>query len=295
MRIKNKKISARLKIVSATATVIFTLATAFTSTIAWFSTKTSVEVSGGSFTVKPVSGIQYELYYLDHFAISQDTNKDGNFNTVVNSHSGYEVAAANPVFNKVTFDDDGNVIDSNQNIVSDDLNPTNIRHLWPAHRLTYAIVVESGNLSKFSLDSWDEETDANTKTKDDEDHDVLISLSWAINLYGAAYNITKTNDEAADVATGFANNYRNASLTDKFNYSQDLPANPVTPLNIVDSVSGESSDSTRTILYFSVEFDDSETTYYEYDDTTAYYTQSIDGNSNCYEKLILKDLVFTLA
>ena len=155
--------------------------------------------------------------------------------------------------------------------------------------------IETGNLTSFTLESWDEETDADTKTKDDEDHDVLISLSWAINLYGAAYNITKTNDEAADVATGFANNYRNASLTDKFNYSQDLPADPVTPLNIVDSVSGESSDSTRTILYFSVEFDDSETTYYEYDDTTAYYTQSIDGNSNCYEKLILKDLVFTLA
>ena len=294
MRIKNKKISARLKIVSATATVIFTLATAFTSTIAWFSTKTSVEVTGGTFSVKNTSGIQYELYYLDHFVVAGD-NKDGNFNTVVNTHSGYEVAATNPVFYKINFDENGNVIDNEQNVVSDELNPTNISHLWPAHKLTYAIVIETGNLTSFTLESWDEETDADTKTKDDEDHDVLISLSWAINLYGAAYNITKTNNEATDVATGFTNNYRNASLTDKFNYSQDLPADPVTPLNIVDSVSGESSDSTRTILYFSVEFDDSETTYYEYDDTTAYYTQSIDGNSNCYEKLILKDLVFTLA
>lgn len=296
MSIRNKKISARCKIVAATATVIFTLLTAFTSTIAWFSTKTSVEVSGGSFTVKPVSGIQYELYYLDHFVISQDTNKDGNFNTVVNSHSGYEVDTANPVFNKVTFDEDGHVIDNNQNIVSDDLNPTNIRHLWPAHKLTYAIVIESGDLASFTLQSWDEETDANTKTKDNEDHDVLISLSWAINLYGAAYNVTKTNNEATDVATGFASNYRSASLTDKFNYSQALPApSPRAPLNIVNSVSGESSENTRTILYFSVEFDDSASTYYELDADDDYYTKSVDGNSNCYEKLILKDLVFTLA
>ena len=156
-----KKLSIRLKIAAATATVIFTLATVFTSTIAWFSTKTSTEVTGGSFTVKPVSGIQYELYYLDHFEVSQNLNKDGNFNTIVNSHSGYEVAAANPVFNLVTFDDDGHVIDNNQQVVSDDLNPTNICHLWPAHKLTYAIVIESGNLTNFTLDSWDEETDAN--------------------------------------------------------------------------------------------------------------------------------------
>lgn len=52
MKMFGKKISTRLKIVAATATVIFTLATVFTSTIAWFSTKTSVNVSGGRFTVR---------------------------------------------------------------------------------------------------------------------------------------------------------------------------------------------------------------------------------------------------
>ena len=99
-----KKINTRLKIVAATATVIFTLATVFTSTIAWFSTKASVNVSGGTFTVKNASGLQYDLYYLDHFVVNE-SNKDGNFNTVVSKHSGYEVAAGTPVFNKVNYND----------------------------------------------------------------------------------------------------------------------------------------------------------------------------------------------
>ena len=294
MKMLRKKISTRLKIVAATATVIFTLATVFTSTIAWFSTKTSVEVTGGTFTVQNVSGLEYDLYYLDHFVVNE-TNKDGNFNTVCDIHSGYEVAYTNAVFNKIDFDENGNVIDNEQNIVSDDLNPTNISHLWPAHKLTYAIVIKNGSIGRFSLQSWDEETDEDSKTKDNLDNDVLISLSWAINLYGASYSVNKTNNVAADVATGFAS-YRVASLSDTFNYSQALPAPPTKQaINVINNASGESGDLTRQILYFSIEFDDDPDTYYELDEEDSYYTKSTSGNSNCYENLILKDLVFMLS
>ena len=227
--------------------------------------------------------------------IRDESNKDGNFNTVVSKHSGYEVAAGTPVFNKVNYNDEGQVIDNEQNVVSDDLNPTNISHLWPAHKLTYAIVVTSGDLNRFTLESWDEETDEDTKTKDNLDNDVLISLSWAINLYGAAYNVTKTNDVTADIASGFATSYSGATLNDTFTYSQASPApQPRQAINVVNSVSGASSDATRQILYFSIEFDDSSDTYYELDTNDSYYTKSVDGNSNCYENLILKDLVFML-
>ena len=285
-----------MKIVAATATVIFTLATVFTSTIAWFSTKTSVDVSGASFSVKSIGGIQYNLYYLDHFVVDNN-NKDGNFNTVINCHSGYEVAAPSPVFLPINFDDSGHVIDNNDQIVSDDLNPMNIRHLWPAHRLTYAIVIESGSLANFSLDSWDEETDANTKTKDSNNQDVLISLSWAINIYGKAYNVTQTNTVTDDIATGF-NSYKNAVMNDAFSYAQayTAPATaPTLPISVTSGVTGQGGENTRQILYFSIEFDDSNSTYYEYDSETSYYTKSTSGNSNCYEHLILKDLVFRLA
>ena len=298
-----KGISARLKIVAATATVIFTLLTVFTSTIAWFSTKTSATVNGGSFTVKPVSGIQYNLYYLDHFDCADTTvttdDKDGNFNTIFNTHSGYEQEFANPVFYPISFDDDGYVIDEEQNRVSEQLNPTNISHLWPAHKLTFAIVIDSTNFSSFSLDSWDEETDANIKTKDDNNNDVLISLSWAINLYGAAYKVPASGSVTADIATGFAS-YRGASLTDTFTYKPKYvqpDVEPQLPLSVVNTVTDQSGNSApRTILYFTIEFDDSESTWYEYDESNNYYTQSNNnGNSNCYEHLLLKDLVFKLA
>ena len=64
-----KKISSRLQIVVATATVIFTLATVFTSTIAWFTTKTSVNVDGGRFTVRGTPDCSIDsirLYKFDY-------------------------------------------------------------------------------------------------------------------------------------------------------------------------------------------------------------------------------------
>ena len=302
----SKRISARLKIVAATATVIFTLLTVFTSTIAWFSTKASATVSGGSFTVKPVSGIQYDIYYLDHFVVN-DSNVDGNYNTIFHTHSGYEQANANPVFNPISFDDNGNVIDANQNIVSEQLNPTNISHLWPAHRLTFAIVIDSSNFTSFSLDSWDEVTDANIKTKDSNDHDVLISLSWAINLYGAAYRVDKvtqnsTENIQAELSAGYAS-YRsaftNGSLHDSFTYKPvyvQPDVEPELPLSVTNTVTDvSSSNDSRIVLFFTIEFDDSVSTWYEYDENNNYYTQSTTGNSNCYEHLSLKDLVFKLA
>lgn len=311
MRIKNKKISARLKIVSATATVIFTLATAFTSTIAWFSTKTSVEVSGGSFTVQATGGIDYELYYLDHFVDNQ-ANKPGNYSSVIDSYCGYQVASGTPVFYLAEYDDDGvfvGVKDNSDNYVVGAGNPTDISNLWPAHKLTYALVIETGTLKGFSLEDWDETTNENVITVVEEveneqvvEREVEISLSWAINLYGAAYNdINKTNDVYADVANGFAakQTYINA-LTDIFGYNQDLRADdPRDPTVFFDSAA-PAIDNKRQIIYFSIEFDNDEETYYsideDYEDATkTCYVKDEEGNSNCYENLHLMDLVFKLS
>jgi len=294
MIIKNKRIATNLKVIAGTFTAIFTLFTAFTSTFAWFASKTSVEATGAMITVKTGDGINYELYYLDHFVVNE-SNKDGNFNSVAQIHSGYEVSASNPVFNKINFDSNGHVIDDEENIVSDELNPTNISHLWPAHKLTYAIVLTQGEFNKFCLESWSEQTSADSITKDDQDNDVRISLSWAINIYGAAYNVTKTNDIVSDIANGFTTNYRGATLSDAFNYSQASPApSPKPTIDVTDTISGEASDQTRQILYFSIEFDDSNSTYYKLDESHDYYTKDTSGNSNCYENLSLTDLVFKI-
>ena len=288
-----KKINARLKIVGATLTTIFSLSSVFAGTLAWFASNSTVTASAGSVSIKAPDGVNFDLYYLHHFAIDQSTNKDGNYNTSISAYSGYETAAANAVFEKILLNDNGVVVDNQGDPVSEDQNPTMINHLWPAHRLTYAIVITEGHVNNFTLDSWDEETNNAIKTKDAEENDVLISLSWAINIYGSAHIVTATNDVIADIGTGFTS-YAAASLTDTFNYSQASPApNPHTSLSVIPSITA-GQDSERTIVYFSIEFSNDSDTFYTLNSETGYYAKSTSGNSNCYESLILKDLIFKL-
>ena len=278
------KISAKLKIAGATFTTIFTLLSAFTATYAWFSTNMTFSAAADSFTVEARDGIQFNLYYLHHFAIDQTTNKNGNYNFDIDSFSGYELSYINPVFIQVNYDSEGHIIDSDD--------PTNISHLWPAHKVTYAIVVTSGQFEGFNLDSWGEIRSPSVITRVN-DQDVEISLSWATDMYGGAYYVTSTENVANDIATGYTSYVNDSTVTDKFLYSQDNIAPEVKPsINIVDSVSGESGDNKRIILYFSIEFSDDESTYYTYQN--PYYVKDTLGNSNCYENLSFTNLVFKL-
>lgn len=273
-------------------TSLFSLFSLFTATMAWFASNNSVTATGASITVKAPDGVGFGLYYLHHFVIDQSTNKDGNYNTAADIYSGYENAASNAVFEPVLFDGSGVVVDDQGDALSDDENPMMINHLWPAHQLTYAIVINSGEVSSFSLDSWGEETNDNVKTVSDD----LVSLSWAINIFGSAQFVTSTNDVEADISTGFTS-YAAASLSDAFTYSQASPAPQVhNAIDILPSIS-EAQVNKRTIIYFSVEFSDDSDTYYALNniaDGVSYYSKSTDGNSNCYESLSLTDLVFKL-
>ena len=293
MAIKGKKISTKLKVIGATATVLFSLFSFFTGTLAWFTNNNTVTASGASVTVEAPEGVNFDIYYLHHFEIDQNTNKDGNYNSIIDAYSGYENAAANAVFESVLYDEDGNVVDELGQEVDEEENPMMINHLWPAHRLTYAIVITGGDVSNFSLDSWDEETDDSVKATNND----LISLSWAINIFGSSYTVSATNDVTADIATGFVS-YAAANLNDTFTYSQASPAPVQHPaINVIPSISGAQVGQ-RTIVYFSIEFSDSNDTYYELDNITngvSYYSKNTGGNSNCYERLSLKDLVFKLA
>lgn len=273
------------KIAVSTMIAIFSLASAFAGTYAWFTSMSPVSVSGATFKIKSPNGIQFDLYYLHHFAVDQSTNKNGNYNYDTDIFAGYEIAYANPVFVQVNYDSDGSVSDLND--------PTNISHLWPAHKTTYAIVVTSGTLNSFSLDSWDEVRLPSVLTQVN-DQDVEISLSWAIDMFGAAYYISSTATVEDDIATGFTSYLNDNAITDKFLYSQTNIAPAVKPsINIVDSISGASGDNKRVILYFSIEFSDDSSTYYTYN--APYYVKNTSGNSNCYENLSLTDLVFKLA
>ena len=292
MVLKKKKNSTKLKIIGATFTVLFSLFSFFTGTLAWFANNTTATATGASITVQAPEGVNFDIYYLHHFVIDQSTNKDGNYNSTINAYSGYENATSNAVFEPVLFNEDGEVVDNLGVEVAEDENPMMINHLWPAHRLTYAIVITGGDVSRFSLDSWDEETDEAVMTTNDS----LVSLSWAINLFGASYAVSATNNILTDIATGFTS-YAAANLNDTFTYSEASPAPVQHPaINVLSSLSTADEDE-RLILYFSIEFSDDSNTYYMLDNITdgvSYYTKNTSGNSNCYERLSLKDLVFKL-
>lgn len=286
---KTQKNTILTKVVVATAIAIFSLASAFTGTYAWFSSTSRVTVSGGSFTVQTPTGVDYDLYYLHHFYIDAETNKDGNYCYSSGSFAGYELAYSGPIFNQVHYDEEGNVTDL--------VNPTSINNLWPAHMLTYAIVITGGNFNNFSLSSWDEQISDSAKVSDIKH----VSLSWAINIYGAAYyvDIGQADNVLIDIATAFSDYdddlFDNQNpLPDCFTYSEAGTNDPQGPsIPIITTTNGTDGNNKRLILFFTIEFSNDASTFYLLGET--YYTQNNSGDSNCYKGLQLTDLVFNIS
>ena len=276
------------------------IATFSVATFAWFSMNTTVGVGGASFTVKTPDSVSFNLYYLENFTVSAST-KRGNLNTFGSLDSddweftGYQTGYSGGNFAKVHYDSSNNVTDTPD--------PTDIKHLWPAHRLTFAIVVGSGSPSSFSLDSFEEGTPTGAKILKDGD-DKNVSLSWALNMYGAAYSVNATDtgdddaDEITDIEAAYSSSYFGAltdeedPLEDTFNYDQDSTEQSKT--TIIDSIPASASGK-RLIVFFTIEFSNDDSTFYVYNEETGYYTKNTSGNSNCYENLSLTSLVFSLA
>ena len=285
---KNKTRS-RMKIVGATITAIFSLASVFSATYAWFAANNTVTASGMSISANGPDNIDFHLYYLHHFGSGQ-TQKDGNLNTAFNIYSGYYSNASNPSFAYV------NPADSS-------INPTNIEQLWPAHQLTYALVVTTGKFHSFVLNDWAETRNDNTNKISAS---VDVSLSWAINIYGAAFEFSTKDENEQDIAeidivnSGFASyTDPNLTLTDVFDYApitESHTANPFMPVSVAsnDSIS-EQTSGTVFVIYFSILFDNSSSTFYSYNEADHFYYQDNNGDSNCYKGLSISRLSFVLS
>lgn len=282
MKTTRRKISTRLKIVGATLTAIFSLFSVFTATYAWFASNSSVTATGMSVTAKAPDEVNFDLYYLSSFTDGDSNTKDGNINSVTSINSGYELDYDDASFTAIDF----------EHLPTPD--PTDIQHLWPAHKLTFAIVIDSGEANKLTLEDWNEGEGEETAATPKISASQYVRLSWAIDIYGAAYNVTSTASKTDDIATAYAT-YFAASKTDVFTYSETNLANETTKeeLEVVSSIPALSSGY-RTVVFFTIEFSNANTTFYSYNSATNYYVKDSAGNSNCYEGLALGDLKFAI-
>lgn len=285
----SKKTSSRMKIIGATATAVFSLTSAFAGTYAWFSNNTSVSASGASIKVVAPELLEYEMYYLSSFTDDESNSHDGNQNSITSIFSGYYQESEDATFTKINYEDGD---------VSDDPDPTSIDHLWPAHKLTYAFVITQSTINQLSISSWSEVTG----TAEVSDNNP-VCLSWAINVYGKAYNVPKTNNTNNDVAAGYVSYFddiKHNRLNDVFNYSQVSPAVPPKPEVVITNDIPTNDEDEQTIVYFTIEFSNDESTFYKLNETTGYYERYISGdligfNSNCYERLSLSELTIKIA
>lgn len=291
---RNKKgLNTKIKIAAATVTAIFSLASVFTGTYAWFASQNNVIAGGMTIKAKQEEVLQYNLYYLQSFTYNQQSIH-GNYSSTIASNCGYEVDYSNATFAMVSTDDESGY------------DPTDISNLWPAHRLTFALVITSKTMTKFSITDWSENEGNESNNAAMVNSSQYVRLSWAINIYGYAYSVADTNDtdDLTDVATGYTQNYYNYinsnSKRDRFPYSQDslapVPPTSKTELTVVgDEYAPVPADASgyKTIVYFTIEFSNDNSTYYRRKQD-GYYERSTAGNSNCYEKLQLDALSFTI-
>ena len=266
--------------------IVFCLAGAFGGTIAWFNSSVNQEATVSTFQVIAPPSLNFDIYYLRSFGSGQQ-EKDGNYNLTTHLFSGYQNDLDNPNFVEVQ-DNDGS---------------TNIEHLWPAHKMTYALVIDSDPISGFTLDSWIEDTTVGKarvlETIEQEEVATRISLTWAINMYAGIWTVTKANPEnvASDIASAYVS-YKAAQKTDVFRYKQTPGEGDNPPAPISFEISSDAPTSLqRTILFFTIEFSNDSSTFYEYIESDAnydYFEKNIVGNSNCYEGLRFTSLAFGL-
>ena len=294
---KEKQKSGRktnLLIALNTMFVIFGLVSGFSGTIAWFNSQRAFDVTAGSFSISAPPGVEYNLYYLAEFTVdSPSATFDGNWNTVIEEFSGYELD-----YEDATFASVDDYVDDRDPEPETPANPTIINHLWPAHKLTFAIEITQGEMSQLSINEWGERTSSDAMLAADS----YVRLSWAIDIYGKAYSAASVDlawasyyqdlhsETPADVPSDAFNfNQNNLTADEEGEYTSD------TPISVITSIDTP-LENQKTIAFFTIEFSNLDSTFYTQSlSAPYYYSKSVLGNSNCYENLELTSLSFKIA
>lgn len=262
MSMKNFRISNKL--ITTVLLSLLSLSSGITGTLAWFTANRKVSVEAGSFEVTTPEGQDADLYY--HTL---------NYNQTLKKYAGFEKASLTDdnysCFKKVT--------DSNT-----DSSPTNTSYLWPNFQLSYALVfkpIRTGTYT-FKLKSWKSEESKDKLVEEGKG----IKLSWAIKMYAYA---DKVEDDKNLFSS--AESYFKSTNTDDFFKDKD---------DETKEQSGQTyevSDTSKfVVVYFSIEFSNDSSTYYEKNETDVYWCQKNDSStqSMCYENLTFNVQKFVL-
>lgn len=253
------------KLVTTGLLSLLSLSSGITGTLAWFTANRQVSVEAGSFEVVTPEGQEADLYYHNL-----------NFNETLQQYAGFEKASLNDEnyssFTKI--DEDSSLTPS----------PVSTNYLWPNFQLTYALVftpIRKGTFS-FKLKSWKSEASTNKFVSNDKG----IRLSWAINMYAYIYEDNTNFSNAKD----YFNNHENTSFfSSKQNDKSDISEQ--------GNITVDVSDNTKSyVVYFSVEFSNDSSTYYEKNESDEYWSQSSTSStqSMCYEGLTFNVEKFVL-
>lgn len=297
-----KKGNAKKIIVISVINLVLSIGSFVTGTMAWFRMNQTAQATAGQFSVVATPGVKFDLYYLQEFRTDvsdpETKTRDGNLNSAIVEFSGYESDSGNAHFEKV-----------NDYVPTSTESPASINHLWPAHKLTFALVLTSGSASSFMLEEWEGgvSTDLETVSWDDENDEYIktdkaVSLLWAIDIKGACYKANSPDAGYSAYASDLSD------IDDVFTFSEDGAEDPDPESSIIvideDNPTGSGSN---TIFYFTIEFSDDDSTFYSPADYTdeeeeegepsepkSYYQKDTSGDSNCYENLALTRLTFVL-
>lgn len=267
--------------------VLFGLCAVASGTYAWFNSNRSFETTSGAFEISAGPTIEYELFYLDHFVDGNSQTKPGNQNPTTHYYSGYETEYDTAVFSPTENNPDS----------------LNIQQLWPAHKLTFAILMEGSEFGDLKVDTWSEQLPVDDipmaivpSEGEGEDTNIRISLAWAINVYGKAYNLVKStgdDNKVNDIARAYtsykgvavASNYgslpadqKETKAPDVFNYTPNVEIEgtisddemTVKPSNALIATSSDAVEIVdegvcdRTIIFFTIEFSNDSQTFYEF-------------------------------
>jgi len=251
-------------IIGQISLLVFSLASVFTATYAWYTAnrQTSLSISN----ISAESGMDYTLkYFIENEVDTEDTG------TETDGYLSDDSTIA-------VTDYDTDFIE----VVDPETSPFYIQNMSPKTRYTYSIEVTAG-FATTSLVRLDISDFVNTIStiRINENNGTGVTLASAMNFYGTCvdYNASNITTDANSFVTS-------SDLFDKFDYDNDGDESQELASGLLGS--DYPVGTSKIVFFFTIEFSNESDTflsehYVSEDLTTTYFVNDpTDGNSNAY-------------